>query len=251
MSVSISLDKLTALVTGGSSGLGPHIVQRLDEAGARVAIHYHRNEAGAAEVASKLSQSAELIQADLGNESDVRNLFTKAVDAFGPVHILVNCAAAESQHISDLAELSHERWKTTQQANVDAPLLLTQMFAAQGTPGSVINISSIEGTRPAVGHAHYATSKAALEMLTKACALEYGAAGVRVNAVAPGLIWREGIEDGWPEGVNSWKDSAPLGKLVQPADVANAVLYLASDAANTVTGIVLTVDSGMSIQPGW
>ena len=88
-------------------------------------------------------------------------------------------------------------------------------------------------------------------MLTKAAAFELGPSNIRVNAVAPGLIWRAGIEEAWPGGVNSWKERAPLRRLGHPDDVANAVLFLASDAASFITGSVLTVDGGMLTQPGW
>ena len=88
-------------------------------------------------------------------------------------------------------------------------------------------------------------------MLTKATALELGPGNVRVNAVAPGLIWRKGIDQGWPEGVASWKDKAPLGRLGMPEDVANAVLFLVSDASSFATGSVLTIDGGMLTQAGW
>ena len=249
--VSLSLSGMTALVTGASSGVGPSLAKRLDEAGAKVVIHYHQNKAGAVQLSKELRQPGEIVQANLGEETEVRTLFNTAMDKMGPINILVNCAAAESQNVSNLAELTIERWTMTQRTNVDAPLILTQMFAQQGIAGSVINISSIEGSRPARGHGHYSTSKAALEMLTRSCALEFGDLGVRVNAVAPGLIWRDGIEEGWPEGVAAWKEAAPLGKLAQPGDIANAVLFLASDASAFITGTVITVDGGMSIAPGW
>ena len=88
-------------------------------------------------------------------------------------------------------------------------------------------------------------------MLTKSAALEFGPRGLRVNAIAPGLIWRDGIEEGWPEGVKAWNAAAPLGRLVQPDDIASAVVFLSSDAAASITGIVLTIDCGLSIKPGW
>ena len=229
--VTISLEGMTALVTGGSSGLGPFIVKKLDEAGAAVAIHYHQNASGAAALLQGLQQAGTSIQADLGKEGEVRSLFQSTREQLGPVSILVNCAAAESQHVADLDSLSLDKWASTQRTNVDAPLILTQMFAAQNIGGSVVNISSIEGSRPARGHAHYCTSKAALEMLTKSSALEFAKIGVRVNAVAPGLIWRHDIEQAWPEGVSAWKDAAPTGSLVQPEDIANTVLFFASNAA--------------------
>lgn len=250
MSFNISLSNQRALVTGASSGLGPFIARSLDSAGASVVLHYHQNEAGARTLAASLENHSNCIQADLTDAGSTAQLFSKAAEE-GPVSILVNCAAVESQQVSDLADLDQARWNTTLQANLGAPFLLSRLFAAQGLAGSIINISSIEGNRPAQGHAHYATSKAALEMLTRAAALEFGPADIRVNAVAPGLIWREGIEEGWPEGVAAWRSAAPLQKLVRPEDVAAAVVFLASDAAAAISGTVLTIDAGLSVRPGW
>ncbi len=249
--VTLSLNGMTALVTGASSGLGPCIVKWLDQAGAAVALHYHSNQDGAETVARDCQNQTAIVQADLGNEAAVKNLFSESVRQLGPISILVNCAAAESQNVEDLNKLSTGQWRATQAANVEAPLLLTQLFAAQGISGSIINISSIEGRRPAPGHAHYATSKAALEMLTEASALELGGLGIRVNAVAPGLIYREGIEQGWPEGVAAWQEAAPLGKLVDPEHIASAVVFLASETSGSISGSVITVDCGLSVKPSW
>ena len=243
----LSLDGKRALVTGASSGLGPIIAPALDAAGASVGIHYHQNLEGAESLAATLTNPTTLLQADLSQSESVASLF----EAAAPVNILVNCAATDSQKVEDLDKLDSERRRNTLQTNVEAPLVLIQKLAKQCPAASVINISSIEGSRPAPGHGHYSTSKAALEMLTKSAALEFGPIGLRVNAIAPGLIWRDGIEEGWPEGVKAWNAAAPLGRLVQPDDIANAVVFLSSDAAASITGIVLTIDCGLSIKPGW
>ena len=254
--LTLSLDGCNALVTGASSGLGTFLAEALDAAGASVAIHYHDNKRGAEELASRLSNPSIVIKAKLSDLEDVSRLFKKASEALGPLDVLVNCAAAESQNVSDLPDISEDLWSSTMTTNVDAPMLLSQLFSAQETlgkkgGGSIINISSIEGTRPAPGHSHYATSKAALEMLTKASALEFGPRGIRVNAIAPGLINRAGIEEGWPEGVAAWKAAAPLGRLVDPSDIANTCVFLASPMSSSISGTVLTVDCGLSIKPSW
>ena len=254
--ITLSLDGCNALVTGASSGLGTFLAEALDAAGASVAVHYHGNKSGADELSSRLLHSSVVIQANLGDLEDVTLLFNKAAEALGPIDILVNCAATQSQGISDLPNISEGLWSSTMTTNVDAPMRLTQLFSAQEAlgkkgGGSIINISSIEGSRPAPGHTHYATSKAALEMLTKASALEFGPRGIRVNAIAPGLINRAGIEEGWPEGVAAWKAAAPLGRLVDPFDIANTCVFLASPMSASISGTVLTVDCGLSIKPGW
>ena len=151
----------------------------------------------------------------------------------------------------DFDDLSDDLWGTTQKINVQAPLILTQEFAKQGISGSIINISSIEASQPAKGHAHYSVSKSALEALTKASASELGNLGIRVNGIAPGLIERAGKRVGWPEGVSLWEENAPLGKLVDPEDVSNAAVFLASDKAKSITGTILTIDCGLSATPSW
>ena len=102
-----------------------------------------------------------------------------------------------------------------------------------------------------MGHGHYAASKAALNMFSRALALEAGGDQIRVNTVSPGLIRREGIEQAWPEGVTRWQERAPLTRLGEPQDVADAVLFLLSDAARWISGANLVVDGGMSAQGRW
>ena len=250
MGIQLSLDGQRALVTGSSSGLGPVIARALDEAGAEVILHYNTHREGAERTAASLSRTGGVLQADLSVSGGAADLFHRAAEG-GPVTILVNCAAVESQEISPLIDLETSRWSDTLRSNVEAPFELIRCFARQGVQGSVINISSIEGSRPASAHGHYATSKAALDMLTRSAALELGPAGIRVNAIAPGLIWRQGIEEGWPEGVAAWKTAAPLGRLVSPEDIGAAVVFLASGLAASMTGTVLTVDAGVSVRPGW
>ena len=123
-------------------------------------------------------------------------------------------------------------------------------MAAAGR-GAIVNVTSIQAFRPAPGLAHYSAAKAGLEMLTRSAALELGPAGVRVNAVAPGLIWREGLETAWPEGVARYLAAAPLGRLGQPEDVADACLFLSSPAARFITGTTLVVDGGVLAGPAF
>ena len=114
-----------------------------------------------------------------------------------------------------------------------------------------MHIASIEGSRPAVGHAHYAVSKAGLIMHAKAAALELGPIGVRVNAVSPGVLAREGLDDDWPEGIARWVQRAPLGRLGTGEDVAQACAFLLSPESSFITGTDLIVDGGMSACPSW
>ena len=114
-----------------------------------------------------------------------------------------------------------------------------------------MNIASIEGHQPAKGHSHYSTSKAGLLMLTKSAALEYADFGIRVNSVSPGLIDDGNLEERWPEGLNRWLNSVPLGRAGSPKDVADAVIFLSSPMARWITGSDLVVDGGVSTNATW
>ena len=146
-------------------------------------------------------------------------------------------------------------WRAVVDTNVSSVFACTQAAAEamreRGGGGSVTHIASIEAHRPAPLHAHYSAAKAAVVMHARSAALEYGAYGIRVNTVSPGLIDREGLADAWPEGVRRWQTAAPLGRLGQPEDVGDACVFLASRLASWVSGHDLVVDGGVSARPTW
>ena len=243
----MNLEGEVVLVTGASGNIGQGIARRLAQAGARIIAHFHRD-----------VQSAEALIMDLGNGSAVQADLTdpEAVEAMissSEPTMLVNNAA--TQGVEALADVSVEEWRTMIATNLDGPFLLTQRcantWANKGMGGAVVNVASIEGSDPAVGHAHYAASKAGLLMFTRAAAIEYGSANIRINAVSPGLIERDSLADEWPEGVERWRKRAPLQRLGTPQDVADAVLFLLSPAARWISGTNLVVDGGMSAQSRW
>ena len=245
------LTGIVALVTGASGGIGAGIARRLAEAGARVAVHYRSDRTAAEALATELDGLA--VHAELTDATAVNSMVAAVVTELGGLGIVVNNAAA--QPVADLASLSASDFDAVVASNLGGPFRVTQSAAGHwrstGMGGAVVNIASIEAMQPAGGHAHYSASKAGLVMFTRSAALEYGPAGVRVNAVAPGLIWRDGIDAGWPEGVARWQAAAPLGRLGQPEDVADACLFLASPAARWITGTVLTVDGGVLARSTW
>jgi NAD(P)-dependent dehydrogenase (short-subunit alcohol dehydrogenase family) len=249
----LRLDGQQALVTGASGNIGRGIAKRLAEAGAQIVVHYCHDADGAARTVDEIMAdggAARALQADLSSEEETRKFVTNA----GPeISCVVNNAAA--QPVSDIRELIGEEWRAIMAANLDSAFYVTQAAARQmreqKISGAVVNIESIEGSDPAAGHSHYATSKAGLLMLTRACALEYGKDGIRFNAVSPGLIDRDGLADSWPEGVERWLDKVPLGRIGLPSDVADAVLYLLSPAAHWISGTNLVVDGGMSAVSRW
>lgn len=235
------------LVTGASGGLGQGMVRAFAAAGAKVGVHYHANRAGAQALATEIGGVA--FAADLAQESQSTQLIAEVAAALGPIDVLVNNAGL--QPVLPFTAITGEAMTGMLAANVGGPMALMRALAQAGRPGSVINIASIEGLQPAAGHAHYAASKAALIMLTRAAALELGSAGLRVNAISPGLIDSGALAEHWPEGVARWLASAPLGRLGSPADIADAALFLASDASRWITGANLVVDGGVLAAPTW
>jgi NAD(P)-dependent dehydrogenase (short-subunit alcohol dehydrogenase family) len=244
------------LVTGGSSGLGAGIALRFAEAGARLAVHYHANSSAAqALVARSRTAGGEAVaaHADLTREDQVQALMAQVMQEFGRLDVLINNAGIYP--IASLLEMTPAAWDQTIDANLRSVFLCTQAAArymiAQGNGGAVVNISSVEAAQPGLQHSHYSASKAAVETFTRASACELGAHGIRVNAVAPGLIWRENIDQVWPDGVRRWEAAAPLKRLGMPDEVADACLFLASPAARWITGATLVVDGGVLAGPSF
>lgn len=240
----------TVIVTGSGSGLGTGIAMRFAEAGAAVVVHYHTSSAGAEEVVGQIESlggKARAFQADVTRRADVERLIADTVGAFGRVDSLVNNAGIYPG--ASLVEMSEDDWDLVVNANLRSVFLCTQAAAkqmiAQGDGGAIVNVASIEAENPAPMHSHYNAAKGGVVMHTRAAAYELGPRGIRVNVVSPGLIWREGIEESWPDGVKRWRASAPLTRLGHPADVADACLFLASPAARWITGANLRVDGGV------
>ena len=241
----------TALITGASGGLGSEVAVAFTSAGAKVALQYRSKPPEfAINKIQSIGAEHRAIQADFNNPGTAKQLMDELENTIGIPGILVNCAAA--QDVSQINNISEQDFDHLMKTNVNALFNLSTEFARHNhASASIINISSIEASRPSSGHAHYAVSKAAVEMLTKSLALEYGPRGIRTNTIAPGLIERDGIREDWPQGVESWEKNCPLGRMAKPGDIANACLFLASDEAAFINGATLTVDGGMLSTPGW
>ncbi|MDN2566661.1 SDR family oxidoreductase [Aquibium sp. A9E412] len=253
----LDLSGRTALVTGAGGGIGAGIARRLAAAGAAVALHYNASRAAAERLAEEIGAAggrAAAFAADIADPAACPALLGAVAERLGEPDILVNNAGV--QPVEAFEAIAPDSLRAMMDANLGGPFALVQAFAARlaeagDRPGAVVNIASIEGLQPAPGHSHYAASKAALIMFTRAAAMELGPRGIRVNAVSPGLIHRDGIEEGWPEGVARWRAAAPLGRLGRPEDIGDAVLFLASDAARWITGANLVVDGGVGTRPTW
>lgn len=245
----------TALVTGAAGGIGRGIARRLAEAGAAVGLHHRGGREGAEATAQEIRKAggrAVAVQAELTDAASAEAAVQTVTKELGPVDILVNNAARQTHALFE--EMALDEWRGMLAANLDGVFIITKIVTAQMIGrggGAVVNIASIEGLQPAPTHGHYAASKAGLIMYTRAAALQFGRHNIRVNAVSPGLIRRDGIETAWPDGVKRWMAAAPLGRMGEDEDVADAVLFLASPASRWITGANLVVDGGVTTTPAF
>ena len=239
----------TALVTGGSRGIGRVIADKLAEAGFDIAICYSGNE-NAAEETVKLCEehgvNAIAIKCDVSNETEVAEMFAAVKEKFGPVDVLVNNAGVTKDGL--LIRMSEADFDKVIDINLKGTFLCTKAAIKdmmKNRHGSIINITSIVGVNGNAGQTNYAASKAGIIGFTKSVAREYGGKGIIVNAIAPGFI-QTAMTDELPENVKSdYLKRIPLNRFGQPEDVANAVEFLASEKASYITGQVIEVTGGM------
>jgi NAD(P)-dependent dehydrogenase (short-subunit alcohol dehydrogenase family) len=236
----------TALVTGATSGIGKATSLALASRGARVLVSGRdaaRGEAVAAEIRTS-GGNADFLEVYLDDAESTRNLARRALEIAGHVDILVNNAGVFP--FGSTAETLLDTFHDVYAINVRAPFILVAELApkmAERGKGAIINVSSMVGDFGVAGFALYGSSKAALNLLTKAWAAEFGPNGVRVNAVSPGPTRTEGTA-GMEDGLVKLAAMAPAGHPATPEEIADAIVYLASDNASFVHGVVLPVDGG-------
>jgi NAD(P)-dependent dehydrogenase (short-subunit alcohol dehydrogenase family) len=240
------------LITGALTGIGRAVAIAFASSGAQVVAAGRHDDAGQ-ELAGELralGAEAEYVNADVRKEDDVRALVDAAVARFGRLDAAVNAAGTEGKP-GPLSEQTAETYAATFDTNVLGTLLSVKhelrVMQAQGS-GSIINISSTYGHQGAAGASIYVASKHAVEGMTKSVALETASSGVRVNAVAPGPV-QTGMLDrftGTPDRKAALLTTVPLARLGDPAEIAGAAVFLASDAASFITGEILNVDGGKS-----
>ena len=237
-----SLEGKTALVTGGSRGIGRAVALELGNAGAAVVVGYRAEADEAAAVASEVGGRA--VQADVSDPEQAKAL----VDEAGDIDVLVNNAGTTRDGV--LARMLDEDWRTVLETNLSSTFF-TCRAAARGMMkrrgGAIVNISSIVGVHGNWGQTNYAASKAGIIGFTKSLARELGSRGVRANVIAPGYV-KTALTDAIPEEAReTMLANTPLGRLGDPENVAAAVRFLASDEASFITGEVLLVDGGLGM----
>ena len=247
------LTNKTALVTGGASGFGREMALRFAREGAKVAV-VDLNGEGARDVAGEIGAGAIAVTCDVADAAQVADAFRQGVDAFGKVDIVVN-NAGWSHRNRPLLEVDYESFRKVYAVNVDSIFHMTHAAVPHWREigaGVMINIGSTAGIRPRPGLTWYNSSKGAVNLLTRSLAVELAPDRIRVNCIAPVmgatalLETFMGMPD-TPENRERFIATVPLGRLSEPADIANAALYLASDEAEFITGVVLEVDGGRTI----
>lgn len=258
------LDGQVAVVTGASSGIGLAVARRLGMAGAAVVATYRSHEEAARGVVQEIEAAggrALAVHAEMSDEGSVEALFARTCEAFGTLHILVGNAGA--QRDAAFVDMTLDDWEALLKVDLTGQFLCARAAAreflrrgphpASKALGKIVFMNSVHQLIPWAGHANYASAKAGLEMLMRTLAQELGGQKIRVNGVAPGAIRTPINKSVWgdPAQYEQLLKLIPYGRIGEVDDVAEAVLWLASDLSDYVTGTTLFVDGGMALYPGF
>jgi 3-oxoacyl-[acyl-carrier protein] reductase len=245
----IDLSGKSAVVTGGSRGIGRAIVLRLAEQGADVAFSYRGNEAAALDTVGEVERRGRrgiAHQANVTDPASAEGFVAAAIEAFGKVDILVNNAGITRDDL--IMRMSVDAWRDVLETNLFGAFYMTKAVMRpmlRARSGRIVNITSVSGQAGNAGQANYSSAKAGLIGLTKATAREVASRGITANAVAPGFVLTE-LTETLPENIQDGIRSAtPLGRFGTPEEISAAVAFLASDEASYITGHVLAVDGGL------
>ena len=243
------LEGKTAIITGGSRGIGKGIAQVFAKNGANVAFTYSSSEEAALALQNELEKEgikAKAYKSDAANYQQAHDLAEEVVKEFGSIDILINNAGITKDNL--LMRISEEDFDKVIEVNLKSVFNMTkavQRTMLKQRSGSIINMSSVVGVKGNAGQTNYAASKAGILGFTKSVALELGSRNIRCNAIAPGFIETEMTGKLDEATVQGWRDAIPLKRGGTPEDIANACVFLASDMSSYVTGQVLNVDGGM------
>jgi 3-oxoacyl-[acyl-carrier protein] reductase len=243
------LEGKTAIITGGSRGIGKAIVENFVKQGANVAFTYSSSSEAAKAIENKLSTKnvkVKSYKSDASNFEEAQLLAASVLEEFGSIDILVNNAGITKDNL--LMRMSEEDFDRVIQVNLKSVFNMTkavQRTMLKQRKGSIINMSSVIGVKGNAGQSNYAASKAGIIGFTKSMAIELGSRNIRSNAIAPGFIVTEMTEELGEETIKQYFEAIPLKRGGTPEEIANTCVFLGSDMSSYLTGQVLNVDGGM------
>ncbi len=244
-----NLENKTAIITGGSKGIGKGIVEKFAQEGCNIAFTYLSSESSAIEVEKNAkSYGVKVIKykSDASNFDQSSELIENVIKDFGSYDILINNAGITRDNL--LLRMDEDSWKKVIDINLNSCFNLTKCAIREfmkKKDGVIINISSIVGVKGNAGQSNYSASKAGINGFTKSVALELGSRNIRCNAIAPGFIETDMTSQGDGKLLENWIESIPLKRAGNVSDVANLCSYLASDKASYITGQIIKVDGGL------
>jgi len=244
------LSNRVVLITGGNRGIGLATARSFAKEGAKVMLFARDQAKGESE--AKSIPDAKFIQGDVTKAEDCQRAVDGSIQTFGGLDVLVNCAGIIYRNRT-VEQTTEEEWEATFDVNVKGTFLMCKyaMPELRKRKGCIVNMSSYVGLVGFRGASAYAASKAAIINLTRSIALDHAREGVRVNAVCPGSVDTEMIHAAWEsfgnveEARRLWSEKHPMGRIAKPEEIAQAILFLASDDADFITGTALAVDGGI------
>lgn len=243
------LKNKSAIVTGGSRGIGRAISASFLQLGANVTIVFKSNLKDAESLSDELNEykdQIQIVQGDISNEEDIKNIIEKSNNAYGDLDILVNNAGITSDTL--LVRMKQEDWSKVIDINLTGTFNMTKAVMRgmiKNKYGRIINISSVVGEIGNLGQSNYSAAKAGIIGFTKSIAREVATRGITVNAIAPGFVETEMTDNLSDQQKEMILNAIPMNRYASPDDIANAVSFLASDNASYITGQTLNVDGGL------
>tara|TARA_B100000949_G_C14189565_1_gene411117 strand:+ start:221 stop:967 length:747 start_codon:yes stop_codon:yes gene_type:complete len=243
------LSNKTAIITGGSKGIGKGIVKKFAKEGCNIAFSYLSSESSASKLEKKIKSLGVKIKkykSDASNFEEGNQLISDVINDFGGFDILINNAGITKDNL--LLRMDYESWKKVLDINLNSCFNLTKAAVKEflkNKKGSIINISSIVGIKGNAGQSNYAASKGGINSFTKSIALELGSRNIRCNAIAPGFIETEMTDQIDKKNLDNWINSIPLKRAGSVEDVANLCCFLGSDKSSYITGQIIKIDGGL------